>query len=80
MSFKLQVLYFHLGMNADGEGIVDTYPVMKINDCNEDDLKELEKAGFLEIIDEDYAKVIFAAKSQQGYYSNIIRGAEEHGN
>ena len=51
---KAQLLYFHLGMNADDDGVVEAYPVMAMMKADEDTLKRLEDSGFIRIISEDF--------------------------
>lgn len=41
MSEGAQLLYFHLGMRADDDGIVEAYPVMKLLGTKPDDFKIL---------------------------------------
>ena len=53
MPLSSQVLYFHLGMRADDEGVVEAYPVLKTVGCNEDDLKILVAKGFAKVLNED---------------------------
>ena len=53
MPLSSQLLYFHLGMRADDEGVVEAYPVLKTVGCNEDDLKILVAKGFAQVLNED---------------------------
>ena len=39
MPASSQNLYFHLGMHADDDGVVEAYPVMCLLGATEDDLK-----------------------------------------
>ena len=48
-----QNLYFHLGLNADDDGIVEAYPVLNLIKANEDDLKVLAGRGFVQVLNED---------------------------
>lgn len=48
-----QNLYFHLGMKADDDGVVEAYPVMCIIGASEDDLRVLVSKGFVTILNED---------------------------
>lgn len=41
MPVSSQNLYFHLGMNADDDGIVEGYSVINLIKANEDDLRVL---------------------------------------
>lgn len=48
MPHSTQLLYFHLGMNADDDGFVDNYrSIMRNLGCNEDNLKLLVVKGFV---------------------------------
>ena len=58
-----QNLYFHLGMNADDDGVVEAYPVMCMIGATEDDLKILVGKQFATVLNEDY--VTFLKKSNQ---------------
>lgn len=49
-----QNLYFHLGMNADDDGVVEAYPVMCMIGATEDDLKILVGKQFATVLNEDY--------------------------
>jgi len=53
MPISSQLLYFHLGMRADDDGVVEAYPVLKTVGCNEDDLKVLVAKGFAKVLNED---------------------------
>jgi hypothetical protein len=48
-----QALYFQLGMNADDDGVVEAFKVMKLTNSNEDDLKVLVSKNFIKILNED---------------------------
>lgn len=48
-----QNLYFHLGMRADDDGVVEAYPVMCMTSSTEDDLRVLIGKGFVSILNED---------------------------
>src|SRR3990167_10566706 len=51
-----QLLYFHLAMRADDDGIVETYPVFKILGSQPDNYKVLLAKGFIiELNDEQVA-------------------------
>lgn len=55
MPASSQNLYFHLGMHADDDGFVETYPVMCFTRAAEDDLKILISKGFVSMITDDLA-------------------------
>ena len=59
MPISSQALYFHLGLNADDDGIVEAYNVISsINGCTEDDLKVLVSKGFVEVLNDDLVTYI----------------------
>lgn len=58
MPLTTQALYFHLGLNADDDGIVEAYSVIKSIGCNEDDLKILVTKGFVTVLNEDLVSYI----------------------
>lgn len=51
-------LYFHLGMNADDDGVVEAYTVLKLVGSSEDNLRVLSVKGFIKILNEDYVAYI----------------------
>lgn len=57
MPASTQNLYFHLGMHADDDGFVETYPVMRLTRATEDDLKILISKGFASMITDDLAAI-----------------------
>lgn len=58
MPMDSQVLYFHLGMNADDDGVVEAYSVMKMLGNTEDNLKVLVAKGFVKILNDDLVTFI----------------------
>lgn len=54
MPVSSQNLYFHLGMNADDDGVVEAYPVMCMIGATEDDLRILVGKQFATVLNEDY--------------------------
>lgn len=58
MPVDTQNLYFHLGLHADDDGIVEAYPVMKITGANDDCLKVLAVKGFVKVLNEDLVTYI----------------------
>lgn len=58
MPVSSQNLYFHLGMNADDDGVVEAFPVMKMIGANEDDLRVLVGKGFITILNDDWVSFI----------------------
>lgn len=54
MPHSTQLLYFHLGMQADDDGFLDNYnSIIRNVKCNIDDLKLLAAKGFLIVFDTD---------------------------
>ncbi len=58
MPVSSQLLYFHLGVLADDEGVVEAYPAMKLIGSSEDDLRVLVSKGFITILNEDLVSLI----------------------
>ena len=54
MPIDSQVLYFHLGLRADDDGVVEAYPVMKMVGSTEDNIRVLVAKGFCTILNEDF--------------------------
>ncbi len=53
MPKSTQCLYFHLGLRADDDGVVEAYSVMNLIKADEDDLRILVAKGFVKILNED---------------------------
>ena len=53
-----QLLYFHLGIQADDDGVVEAYPVINLVSASEEDLKELVNRGFVQILNDDLVTYI----------------------
>ena len=60
-----QNLYFHLGMLADDDGIVEAYPVMCTTGASEDDLRVLVSKKFVTVLNQDTVATV--------YKGNIIK-------
>lgn len=58
MPVSSQCLYFHLGLHADDDGIVEAYTVMNSVGASEDDLKILVVKGFLLVLNDDLVSYI----------------------
>lgn len=58
MPLSTQALYFHLGLNADDDGVVEAYNVMQIIGCAQDDLKVLASKGYVKVLNEDLVTYI----------------------
>lgn len=53
-----QCLYFHLGIHADDDGVVEGYNVMKQTGSTEDDLKILAAKGLITVLNADLVTYI----------------------
>lgn len=53
MPLSTQALYFHLGMNADDDGVVEAYSVMRSLGAAEDDLRILVSKGFVIVLNNE---------------------------
>lgn len=53
-----QLLYFHLGMQADDDGAVEAFTVMRITGATEDDLQVLVDKGFITILNDELVSYI----------------------
>lgn len=58
MPLSAQALYFHLGQHADDDGVVESYPVMKMIGANEDDLRILILKEFIIPLNNDYVSYL----------------------
>ena len=58
MPLTSQALYFHLGLNADDDGIVEAFPVLRMTGCNEDDLRILCSKGLISVLNDDLVAYI----------------------
>lgn len=63
-----QLLYFHLALNADDDGIVEAYNIMRLVGASDDDLKILIAKQFVKILNEDLVALILDWNSH-----NLIR-------
>lgn len=68
-----RLLYYDLGMNADDDGIVEAYSVIKTTGATEDDLRVLISKGYLIVLNEDMVSYIKDWK-----VSNNIRADRYH--
>ena len=48
-----RLLYYDLGMAADDDGFVEAFTVLRMTGAEENDLKLLNKYGFVETLNED---------------------------
>ena len=53
MPLTTQALYFHLGINADDDGVVEAFPVMRMTGATEDDLRILISKQYVIPLNED---------------------------
>lgn len=53
-----RLLYFDLGMEADDDGIVEAFTVMRKTGANEDDLKVLVSKRFVRVLNDDLVSLI----------------------
>lgn len=58
MPVDSQNLYFHLGMAADDDGVVEAWSVLKTTGSAEDNLKVLASKGFIRVLNEDFVSYI----------------------
>lgn len=58
MPTSTQLLYFHLGLHADDDGVVEAYTVMNSIGVTEDDLRILVAKGFVQVLNEDLVTYI----------------------
>lgn len=48
-----QVLYFHLNIRADDDGVVEAYPIIFLLGCTEEDFNILVENGFVKVLNDD---------------------------
>lgn len=58
MPVDTQALYFHLALQADDDGIVEAYPILKMVGASEDNLKILAAKNFVTVLNEDLVSFI----------------------
>lgn len=58
MPVDSQLLYFHLGLHADDDGVVEAYPVLKTIGSSEDNLRVLTAKGLVKVLNEDLVTYI----------------------
>ena len=83
MPISVQALYFHLGLEADDDGVVEAYMVMKSIGCTEDDLKILVAKGYVKVLNEDLVTYIVdwtennkirADRKKESIYRELLNG------
>lgn len=81
MPLTTQALYFHLGINADDDGIVEAFKILRMTGANEDDLKVLATKQFIKILNEDLVAYILdwnehnlirADRKQDSIYQGLL--------
>lgn len=68
-----RLLYFDLGMQADDDGVVEAFSVMRTTGANEDDLMVLASKGFVTVLNEDLVTYI-----QDWGRNNLIKKDRYH--
>lgn len=58
MPVSTRELYFELGINADDDGVVEAFNVLRLVNASEDDLKVLATKGFVQILNENLVTYI----------------------
>jgi len=58
MPAESQLLYFHLVLRADDDGVVECYPVLRLLGLAPDNFKVLQAKGFIRELNEDQVVVI----------------------
>lgn len=76
-----QLLYFHLGMKADDDGVTEAFTVIRYAGCQESDLELLQEKGFVKILNDDLVTYITdwaennqirADRKKESIYSDIL--------
>lgn len=55
---SIQALYFHLCLNADDDGVVEAYPIMRMLGSTEDDVRILNAKNLVTVLNEDLVSYI----------------------
>lgn len=58
MPVSARLLYYDLGMQADDEGVVEAFPVMRMTGAAEDDLRVLAAKSFITVVNDDLVSII----------------------
>ncbi|MDN6790928.1 MAG: replication protein, partial [Lactiplantibacillus plantarum] len=58
MPLSSQALYFHLGLHADDDGVVEAFSVMRQTGAVEDDLRILVAKNFVNVLNDDLVAYI----------------------
>lgn len=68
MPATARLLYYDLGMEADDDGFVEAFTVIRKTGANEDDLRVLAAKGFVRVVNEDLVSIIYDWKT-----NNLIK-------
>lgn len=58
MPAESQLLYFHMVLRADDDGVVESYPLMKMLGLAPDNFKVLEAKGFIKLLNDDQVVLV----------------------
>lgn len=58
MPASSRLLYYDLGMDADDDGFVEAFSVMRKTGASEDDLRVLASKGFIRVLNDDFVSLI----------------------
>lgn len=79
---ELQMLYMHLIMNADDDGVVEGFTIMRSTGCTEEDLELLQEKNYITILNEDLVTFINdwrehnqiqPSKKSDSMYQDLVR-------
>ena len=73
LSPRAQLLYIHMGMNADDDGIVEAYAILSLVKATESDLQSLQEKGFIRILNDDLVCFILDWKENNQLRSDRIQ-------
>ena len=85
MSHASQALYMHLVMNADDDGVVEAFSVMRLAAASEENLQELADRKFIRILNEDLVAHILdwdennkirADRKRDSIYKDLLEQSE----
>ena len=85
MSHASQALYMHLVMNADDDGVVEAFSIMRLAAATEENLQELADRKFIRILNEDLVAHILdwdennkirADRKRDSIYKDLLEQSE----
>ena len=85
MSHASQALYMHLMMNADDDGVVEAFSIMRLAAATEENLQELADRKFIRILNEDLVAHILdwdennkirADRKRDSIYKDLLEQSE----